>query len=49
MDEVIERLLNSQTDPLAAEACVLRDRGHGRLQTYSPKVFIPPTARRLTN
>jgi FO synthase len=28
---------------LMAAACMLRDQGHGRVQTYSPKVFIPVT------
>ncbi len=30
-------------DELCAEARALRDEGHGRLVTYSPKVFIPLT------
>src|SRR3954469_3354682 len=30
-------------DELCAEARGLRDEGHGRLVTYSPKVFIPLT------
>src|SRR5947209_3513270 len=30
-------------DELCAEARALRDEGHGRLITYSPKVFIPLT------
>src|SRR2546427_962189 len=30
-------------DELCAEARALRDKGHGRLVTYSPKVFIPLT------
>src|SRR2546430_1575535 len=30
-------------DDLCAEARALRDEGHGRLVTYSPKVFIPLT------
>ncbi|MGH2706073.1 MAG: 5-amino-6-(D-ribitylamino)uracil--L-tyrosine 4-hydroxyphenyl transferase CofH [Actinomycetota bacterium] len=30
-------------DDLVAEAARLRDRGHGNLVTYSPKVFIPLT------
>ena len=31
------------TAALAAAASLLRDRGHGRLVTYSRKVFIPLT------
>src|SRR5438067_85707 len=30
-------------DQLCAEARALRDEGHGRLVTYSPKVFVPLT------
>src|SRR2546427_12376184 len=30
-------------DELCAEARALRDKGHGSLVTYSPKVFIPLT------
>src|SRR5213078_1686750 len=37
--ELLERPLVD----LCAEARALRDRGHGRLVTYSPKVFIPLT------
>src|SRR5580765_6564348 len=36
-------LLGRPLDELCAEARVLRDEGHGRLVTYSPKVFIPLT------
>ena len=36
-------LLEAPLDELQAEACRLRDEGHGRLVTYSPKVFIPLT------
>ncbi|MDX6387159.1 MAG: synthase, partial [Gaiellaceae bacterium] len=36
-------LLARPLDELCAEARVLRDEGHGRLVTYSPKVFIPLT------
>src|SRR5947207_4821309 len=36
-------LLDRPLDDLCAEARVLRDEGHGRLVTYSPKVFIPLT------
>jgi FO synthase len=37
--ELLERPLQD----LCAEARALRDQGHGRLVTYSPKVFIPLT------
>jgi FO synthase len=36
-------LLERPLDELGAEARALRDEGHGRLVTYSPKVFIPLT------
>jgi FO synthase len=36
-------LLERPLDELCAEARELRDEGHGRLVTYSPKVFIPLT------
>src|SRR5437660_3679250 len=36
-------LLARPLDQLCAEARALRDEGHGRLVTYSPKVFIPLT------
>src|SRR5438270_7045050 len=36
-------LLNRPLDQLCAEARELRSEGHGRLVTYSPKVFIPLT------
>src|SRR5689334_25176972 len=36
-------LLDRPLDELCAEARALRDEGHGRLVTYSPKVFIPLT------
>ena len=36
-------LLDAPLDELCAEARRLRDEGHGRLVTYSPKVFIPLT------
>jgi len=36
-------LLERPLEDLCAEARALRDRGHGRLVTYSPKVFIPLT------
>ncbi len=37
------RLLRSPLDALMAEAAGLRDAGHGRLMSYSRKVFIPLT------
>ena len=36
-------LLGRPLDELCAEARALRAEGHGRLVTYSPKVFIPLT------
>src|SRR4051812_16465015 len=36
-------LLDASLEELCAEARALRDEGHGRLVTYSPKVFIPLT------
>src|SRR6478672_9771754 len=36
-------LLARPLDELCADARTLRDEGHGRLVTYSPKVFIPLT------
>src|SRR2546428_345353 len=36
-------LLARPLDELCAEARALRDQGHGRLVTFSPKVFIPLT------
>src|ERR671933_1593634 len=36
-------LLTRPLDDLCAEARALRDEGHGRLVTFSPKVFIPLT------
>jgi FO synthase len=36
-------LLDASLEELCAEARRLRDAGHGRLVTYSPKVFIPLT------
>jgi FO synthase len=38
-----ERLLRAKLDDLMAEAAALRDAGHGRLMSYSRKVFIPLT------
>jgi FO synthase len=37
------RLLRSPLDALMTEAASLRDAGHGRLMSYSRKVFIPLT------
>jgi FO synthase len=39
----VSELLERPLDDLLAEAQALRERGHGRLVTYSPKVFIPLT------
>src|SRR6266508_3182316 len=36
-------LLDRPLEDLCAEARALRDEGHPRLVTYSPKVFIPLT------
>jgi FO synthase len=36
-------LLDRPLEDLCTEARLLRDQGHGRLVTYSPKVFIPLT------
>src|SRR3954463_5281627 len=36
-------LLDRPLEELCAEARALRDEGHGRLVTFSPKVFIPLT------
>src|SRR6266436_3438942 len=36
-------LVDEPWSALAPEACRLRQFGHGRLVTYSPKVFIPLT------
>ena len=36
-------LLDRPLDDLCAEAHALRDEGHGRVVTFSPKVFIPLT------
>ena len=38
-----ERLLAASANDLMAEARELRDAGHGRVQSWSPKVFIPLT------
>src|SRR5947208_5588065 len=36
-------LLDASLEELCAEARALREEGHGRLVTYSPKVFVPLT------
>jgi FO synthase len=36
-------LISADLEELCAEARALREEGHGRLVTYSPKVFIPLT------
>ena len=40
------RMLGASTElsPLMELAATLRDRGHGDVVTYSPKVFVPLTA-----
>lgn len=38
-----DRLLAASADDVMAEASVIRDAGHGRVQSWSPKVFIPLT------
>ena len=43
MSTVQDRLLTMPLDALMAEAAALRDVGHGRLVSYSRKVFIPLT------
>lgn len=42
-DALRARLLHGPLAVLLAEAAALRDAGHGRLHSYSPKVFIPLT------
>ncbi len=36
-------LMNEDTAALMARAAAIRDSVHGRIQSYSPKVFIPLT------
>ncbi|WP_149537081.1 5-amino-6-(D-ribitylamino)uracil--L-tyrosine 4-hydroxyphenyl transferase CofH [Siccirubricoccus phaeus] len=43
MDAVQDRLLDMPLDALMAEAAAARDAGHGRVISYSRKVFIPLT------
>jgi FO synthase len=38
-----QHILNTALDDLLAQARVLKEAGHGKLQSYSPKVFIPLT------
>jgi len=40
---LFDRLLNAPLTELMAEAAALRDAAHGRVVTYSRKVFIPLT------
>src|SRR5882672_2525237 len=39
----VQELMNSELGALMARAAELRDSVHGRVQSYSPKVFIPLT------
>jgi FO synthase len=39
----IQKLMHEETGALMARAAALRDSVHGRIQSYSPKVFIPLT------
>jgi len=39
----VQELMNSELGALMARAAELRDSAHGRIQSYSPKVFIPLT------
>ena len=39
----IHDLMNADLGTLMARAAALRDSVHGRIQSYSPKVFIPLT------
>ena len=39
----VQELMNSELGALMARAAELRDSVHGRIQSYSPKVFIPLT------
>ena len=39
----IQGLMNGELRALMARAAALRDSAHGRIQSYSPKVFIPLT------
>ena len=41
--EILALARNTNTSDLVREASNIRDKGHGSLITYSPKVFIPLT------
>ncbi len=43
MSNEVADLMNGELDALMARAAALRDGYHGRVQSYSPKVFIPLT------
>ena len=43
MPDDVQELMNSELGALMARAAELRDSAHGRIQSYSPKVFIPLT------
>src|SRR6185312_8850409 len=39
----VQELMDTELSALMAQAAELRDSAHGRIQSYSPKVFIPLT------
>src|SRR6185312_10867099 len=39
----VQELMDTELSALMARAAELRDSAHGRIQSYSPKVFIPLT------
>ena len=41
IDEILSLSACNDIDTLAGHAAQLRDQGHGRIISYSPKVFIP--------
>src|ERR1700739_236727 len=43
MPDDVRELMNTELGALMARAADLRDSAHGRIQSYSPKVFIPLT------
>jgi FO synthase len=43
MPDDVQELMNGELGALMARAAELRDSAHGRIQSYSPKVFIPLT------
>ena len=43
IDEILSLSACNDIDTLAGHAAQLRDQGHGRIISYSPKVFIPLT------